>query len=314
MKKVLITGGAGFIGSNLAEQFIQNGWDVTLLDIKKDPKNIEEFVDKVEYVQMDVRSTDLGEFFREIGPNGIVHLAAVSRVLWCEERQEECLSINVNGTRNVLNSAAKLQDKPWVIFSSSREVYGNQNMFPVKETYNRYPVSVYAKSKCTGEDIIRNYANEKGLMAIILRLSNVYGNERDIPERVIPKFIIRALQGKKITIYGRNKFFDFTFVSDAISAIIKASEKIENFDERTIDVYNICTGKPTRLEELAEMISDKVGISVDVKYMKQQQYEVRHFYGDNTKARKYLCWETRWNIENGLKHTVNRYKRFLEVL
>ncbi len=311
MKKILITGGAGFIGSNLGESGTRQGWEVALLDIKNDPRNISEFMDKVEYINMDIRSQRIEEILKNIEPEGVIHLAAISRVVWCEERSDECISVNVNGIQNLLNAISKLKEKPWIVFSSSREVYGNPFAFPVKEDFPRNPISTYAKTKCSGEDMVKEYATEHGLRAIILRLSNVYGNERDIPNRVIPKFIIRALKGKEITIYGKDKFFDFTFISDVISAIIKAAKRVEKNDEGTVDIYNICTGRSTKLEELIEIISRIVGIGIDVIHKNPKAYEVRQYYGDYSKASKYLGFKPHRDINEGLEYTIIRYRRVL---
>ena len=311
MKKVLITWGAGFIGSNLAEELKHRGWDVILLDIKEHPQNILDFTDKVEYIRMDVRSPDLEELVKEVRPDGIIHLAAVSRVEWCEERPEECISTNVEGTRNLLNAVAKLKERPWIVFSSSREVYGNKSTFPVSEAFNRDPISIYARAKCDGEDLIRRYAQKYGFGAAILRLSNVYGNERDIPERVIPRFIKSALQWRGITIYGKDKFFDFTFISGAVSAIIQSSEYIEKQDDGDVELFNICTGKPTKLEEFRYIISDLTGVKVSISYADSRPYEVGQFYADYTKAHRQLGFEPQWNIRGGLKYAIGRYRKVM---
>ncbi len=313
MKHVLITGGAGFIGSNLAEKLIKTGWDVTLLDIEKNPKNISKFEDKVNYIGMDVRNPRIGEVLRKMEPDGIVHLAAMSRVVWCEENSKECRSINVDGTQNVLRATSNLKDKPWLIFSSSREVYGNQNEFPVKETYGRSPISTYAETKCNGEDIVQEYADKTGIPSIILRFSNVYGNERDIPDRVIPKFIKKALQGEKLTVYGRDKFFDFTFIQDAISGILNAMDRLENEYPNEVETYNICTGKPTKLQDIPHMISEITNSDVEVVYKDSKDYDVRGYYGDCSKAKKNLGFIPKWDILEGLKYTIERYRRFLEA-
>ena len=314
MREVLITGGAGFIGSNLAEELIRRGWDVTLLDIKKHPKNIQNFIDKVEYIRMDVRNPNLEKLIKETRPDGIIHLAAISRVVWCEERPEDCISINVGGTENILNAAAKLKEKPWIVFSSSREVYGNKSKLPVKESYARDPASIYASAKCEGEDLIHRFSQQYDVRTIILRLSNVYGNERDIPNRVIPKFIINVLQNEKIKIYGREKLFDFTFINDAVSGIIKSAEYVKKQKEGFWEVYNICTGKPTKLVDLAYMISDIIGVEVNITYADPKPYEVMRFYGDYTKAHNHFGFEPQWDINNGLKYTINRYRKSMEVI
>ena len=314
MKKILITGGAGFIGSNLAETMLNMGWDVALLDINDNPINIMDFKERVEYVHSDIRSERLTEILKVVEPDGVIHLAALSRVVWCEERPEECISINVKGTQNLLQSLSKLREKPWFIFSSSREVYGNSETLPVRESFPLLPVSKYAEAKCAGEEIIREYSSKLGMKSTILRLSNVYGNERDISDRVIPKFIIKALKGEKLVIYGKGKFFDFTFIQDAISGILKAVERLEKNDESRVETYNICTGKPTKLEELPSMISTIINSEVEVVYKESKDYEVRGYYGDCSKAKESLGFIPEWGILDGLKYTIERYRKFQGVM
>lgn len=313
MKRILITGGAGFIGSNLAEKMLSQGWVVYLLDIKSELTKIRSFRDKVKYIHEDIRSRKLSDLLKNLEPDGIIHLAALSRVVWCEEKPDECFSVNVNGTNNLLQSISELRKKPWVIFSSSREVYGNSKTLPVKETFPLSPVSTYAVAKCAGENIIKRYSSKSGIKSIILRLSNVYGNERDIPDRVIPKFILNALRGEKITIYGRGKFFDFTFIDDVVSAILRAIERIEGMDAGRVETYNICTGKAVKLEELPSIISDITHSDVEVIYKEPRDYEVMGYYGDCSKAREHLGFIPEWDIRKGLEHTIERYRQFLGV-
>ncbi len=310
MKRILITGSTGFIGSNLAERMLAQGWDLSLLDIKEDLSNIQSFKDRVEYVHEDIRSRRLIDLLRNLKPDGIIHLAALSRVVWCEEKPDECFSINVNGTNNLLRSISELREKPWVIFSSSREVYGNSKILPVKENFPLSPVNRYAETKCAGENMIRGYSSKLGIKSIILRLSNVYGNERDIPDRVIPKFILNALRGEKITIYGRGKFFDFTFIDDAVSAILRAIKRIENMDAGRVETYNICTGKATKLEDLPHLISNITDSEVEVIYKEPRNYEVMGYQGDCSKAREHLGFIPKWDIREGLKCAIERYRRF----
>ena len=314
MKRVLITGGAGFIGSNLAERMLAQGWDVSLLDIKDDLSNIQPFNDRVEYVHEDIRSRKLSDLLKNLELDGIIHLAALSRVVWCEEKPDECISINVNGTNNLLQSISELREKPWIIFSSSREVYGNSKILPVKESFPLSPVNRYAETKCVGENMIKGYSSKLGMKSMILRLSNVYGDERDIPDRVIPKFILNALRGEKITIYGRGKFFDFTFISDVVSAILKAIKRIEKMDAGRVETYNICKGKATKLEELPHLISSITDSDIEVVYKEPRNYEVMGYYGDCSKAREHLGFIPEWDIQKGLEYTVKRYRQFQEVM
>ena len=180
--RILITGSEGLIGSALRASLEARGTQVVGLDLLGTARE-----------EGDVRS------LRRVrdaiaGCLGVVHLAAVSRVVWGERAPGDCWNTNVGGVRNVLEAAHERTPRPWLLFASSREVYGQPRRLPAREDVPLHPVNVYGRSKVEGERLVVG-ANARGLRAATVRLSNVYGSTRDHADRVIPAFVRAAISG-----------------------------------------------------------------------------------------------------------------------
>ena len=313
MKRILITGGAGFIGSNLAEKLLKTGrYEISILDIKNNPTNLEKIREKINYINGDIRKENLLDGVLKTGGfDGVIHLAAVSRVVWGENEPERCESTNIGGTNLLMQSISHLKDKPWVIFGSSREVYGEQSTLPVKESARKMPINIYGKTKLEGEKIVIQQSKNFNINAIILRFSNVYGNERDILDRVIPKFIIKALQGEPLEIQGGHQIFDFTHVDDTVRGIISAMKHLSKKENGTLlEDFHILTGNPTKIIDLPYLISKYTETHVKIKFTNPRDYDVGKFYGDPSKAKNLLGFAAKISIDEGIKTSV---KRFMEA-
>jgi nucleoside-diphosphate-sugar epimerase len=307
--KIMITGGAGFIGSNLAEVLMKTGHDVIVLDIQKDPRNLINFLDKMEYIHGDVRNKKLLEkMFNRYEIEGIVHLAAVSRVIWGEEDPKRCFDVNVNGTRILLESIEKSRQRPWFIFGSSREVYGESNKLPVCESYKKIPINLYGFTKITCENLLKIYSKEMELASAILRFSNVYGNEKDILDRVIPKFVLSAIYENRLEIHGGNQLFDFTHVKDTVDGITKTIQLLDENGGSNTNDFHILTGKGTTLQDVVDIISDNLDGVPSVVYTKARDYDVERFIGDPAKADKKLGFKAKILPEVGIPLTIKRYQ------
>lgn len=306
---VLITGGAGFIGSNLTEELVKMKHNIIALDTCSNPKNLLTFREKIEYIQGDVRNKDLmSRVFNKYVIDGIVHLAAVSRVVWGEENPKECYDVNVNGTRTLLNSIKTSKQRPWVIFGSSREVYGEPKMLPVCESYRKIPINHYGISKITCENLLKKYSKEMMVNSAILRFSNVYGNEKDILDRVIPKFVLSAIKGDELEIHGGNQLFDFTHIDDTVNGIIKTINLLnENGGPYTED-FHILTGKGTTLQNIVSIISNNLKRDPSVTYTEARNYDVERFIGDPTKADQVLNYKAKILPEKGIPKTIKCFK------
>src|SRR5205823_8124476 len=145
------------------------------------------------------------------GCHGVLHLAAVSRVAWGERDPHRCWAVNVEGTRLVLEAAAEATARPWVLFASSREVYGQPTRLPIPEDAPRAPINTYGRSKAAAEELVEA-AVRRGQLVASLRFSNVYGAPNDHPDRVVPAFAQAAARGEEIRVDGPQRTFDFTHV------------------------------------------------------------------------------------------------------
>ena len=308
---LMVTGAAGFIGSSLIEKLVTMGYDIVGIDRVGDPIKLGQLVEKINYIKVDVRNSKaLARVLERVRPRGIIHLAAVSRVVWCRRNVQRCADININGTISILKSMINTNNNAWFIYGSSREVYGEPKSMPVKEDDPKQPINIYGYTKLISEKIVQEYSIQRKIPSIILRFSNVYGNERDIYDRVIPKFIIRALKGLPLEIHGGGQVFDFTFIDDTVNGIIKAIEKLtaESF---VVEDFHILTGRPTPLRMLPTYISKIIGKKVNLVYKPRRTYDVEKFYGDPSKAREKLGFSASVYIEEGLKRTVDRLRRVI---
>ncbi len=308
--RVLVTGGAGFIGSSLVKELQFDGFSPIVYDFK-DAETSRRIADDADVVCGDVRDFErLRRIVQSV--NGIIHLAAVSRVVWGYERPRECVDTNIQGTANVLEAARKSPKKPWVIYGSSREVYGEPEELPVRESAPKKVLNVYGMTKIAGENLCRQYHRNYGLNVGILRFSNVYGGVHDHLDRVVPEFIIRSLMGEEITIHGGRQIFDFTHISDTLEGIMRMMVTLDSNNGPYIDDFHILTGKPTSLQQLVEIIQKATRNRSEIIYGPARDYDVERFYGDPTKASNLLGYTARTSIEEGIAGYVPLLKEHLE--
>lgn len=199
--KVLITGAAGLIGSVARRAFAAAGWCVSTLDLRARDLTGH----PIDHIR-DITTDELQNAMEGIA--GIVHLAAVSRVCDAHKQPDICTLVNLHGTQRILTAAAKANCK-WLIFGSSREVYGEQTHLPVCETAELQPINHYGRIKVEGEQLVAEQCRANGILHSVLRFSNVYGQPNDHPTRLINAFISRAILGTPLEIHGGGQLFDF---------------------------------------------------------------------------------------------------------
>ena len=296
-RRILITGSEGLVGSALRTALEARGTEVAGLDLRGTGDE-EGDVRDAERVRQAVA-----------GCRGIVHLAAVSRVVWGERDPEACREVNVGGLRNVLAAAAKVRGepsgRPWVVFASSREVYGQPDRLPATEDAPLRPINVYGRAKAEGERLVET-ARDEGLRAAIVRLSNVYGSTRDHADRVVPAFARGAVLGSVLRVEGADHTFDFTHIDDATRGIVAIIDLLADGKTPPPPVH-LLTGRPLSLGRLAALAADLAGTGATIMQAPPRSFDVSRFHGDPARARKLLGWAPRVEIQQGLARLIHDF-------
>ena len=274
MKKVVVTGGAGFIGSHIVDALVASDAEVIVLDDFSTGKreNIAHVLDKIELLEGSiVDAVLLKRAF--VGAHAVIHLAALPSVSKSIELPMETNLVNEVGTLSVF-TAARDADVERVVYASSSSVYGDTPTLPKVETMPTNPLSPYAVQKLTAELYGRVFYSIYGLKTIGLRYFNIFGPRQDPHSEysaVIPKFIDRMKRGKKPIIFGDGEHTrDFTYIDNAVSANLRALDAERGFGE----VYNIAAGSRISLNELVEKINDILGTAVLQEYASPRQGDI----------------------------------------
>lgn len=300
MSKYLVTGGAGFIGTNLVKKLLADGHEVVVLDNYVGGKKEERILSGAKYIDGDIRDEkDLEKTCK--GVDGIFHMAALPRVTFSVENPELTHDVNVNGTLKVLLAAKKSGVKR-VVFSSSSSVYGNQEIMPLVETMIPDPISPYALHKMIGERYCKLLAELYGLETVCLRYVNVYGPyfDPDGPYAlVVGKFIKQVKNGEPMTVCGDGEYQrDFVHVSDVASANILAMTEMRVGKG---EIINISSNKPYSVNQLRQMIGD------NFVFVPERPGDVRRTAEDNTKAKELLGWAPKIKLEDGIAELLHSY-------
>lgn len=287
-KNVLVTGGAGFIGSHIVEDLVKLGANVTNLDnfSSGNIKNLKKILPQINLIKNDIR---LKEACLQASKNVevIFHLAALSSVQKSIQNPELCYDININGTLNLLQAATKNKVKHF-IFSSSAAIYGKQNK-PCKETDIPKPQSPYAESKLKGEELCREFANKHNISAISLRYFNVYG-KRQNPNgeyaAVVAKFINDLQKKYPLTIFGNGKQTrDFIHVSE----VSKINLKFGTLSSLKGEDFNIASGKSVNLFELINHLKKQLNSpQPPIVFKPARKCEILHSQANITKYQRFI--------------------------
>jgi UDP-glucose 4-epimerase len=293
MHEILVTGSAGLVGTALANALERSGRSVRRLDPRA----------RAHGELGDVR--DAAAVRRAVaGCAGVIHLAAVSRVSWGELDPETCWDTNVNGTRKILEAARLAAPRPWVLFSSSREVYGRPDHLPVREDAPLRPVNLYGRSKAEGERLVVD-ARGAGLRTAIVRLANVYGHVDDHADRVVPAFARAAVEGAPMVICGRDHAFDFTHIDDVVRGLVLLVEALEG--GLAPPPIHFATGCPTTLGELAVLANALGGGRSELVDGPEREYDVDRFVGDPSRAFELLRWRPEVDLSDGLRRLIRDF-------
>jgi len=302
----IVTGGAGFIGSHLAEELLKHGYEVIILDDLSTGKrgNIEPILTQgnIQFIEGSVTDLPLlNKLFQNV--SYVFHLAAIPSVPRSIENPLDSHNVNITGTLNVLLVAKDNKVKK-VIYASSSSVYGDTPTLPKREDMLPNPQSPYAVTKLTGEYYCQVFYEVFGLPTICLRYFNVYGPRQDPGSQyaaVIPRFIDRLFREEPPIIFGDGEQTrDFTFVKDAAEANILAAE-----NDGT-GVFNIGTGKRVSINELARLITRLMDKDSKLIYQKPRPGDVKHSLADISKAKQF-SYNPRYNLDEGLRETMRGF-------
>jgi len=302
--RVLVTGGGGFIGSNLARRLLERGDDVRVLDnfSTGNRRNLADVADELEIVEGELRSYERVHNAAR-GVELVYHQGALPSVPRSVQDPLTTSAVNVEGTLNVLLAARDVGVRR-VIFASSSSVYGNTGTLPRVESQFPDPISPYAVSKLAAERYCVSCARVYGLETVTLRYFNVFGPRQDPTSQyaaVVPRFIAAIDAGESVPIYGDGEQSrDFTYVDNVVEANVLAAEAAEPSGH----VLNVATGRPTTVNALAETIADALGKPVEKEYLPPRTGDVRDSWADVSEARRLLGWEPRIGLDEGLRLTA----------
>lgn len=306
---VLITGGLGFVGSNLARRMLDEGADVTLLDTVRDEKlrTVQDIQGEVEIVDGDVRDAELID--EHVSNADIVyHLAAKSSRSAANKKPKKNLQINCGGPLNVLESAANCEVPPQVVYSSSLATLGNVSG-TIDETTEPKPVDMYGIHKRAVEDYCRLYYRVRDVPTTVVRPANLYGPRAPLHETgygIINQFVGAALRDERLTVFEPSDLRDFLFIYDMVDALTH----IGSDDRAAGELYVLATGQSRTMKEAAELVVEIAGSgSIELVPWTEEWEEIRRgdVVVDPSKIEDQLGWSTSVGLENGLRRTIDFY-------
>jgi len=312
MKSVLVTGGAGFIGSNIAEALLTRGYRVVILDDLSTGKmdNVLDIKvnDNLKFIKGDILESGLlRSIIKSENINIISHQAAVSSVSKSIADPVMTMETNVAGTTNLFHIAAEYGCKR-IVFASSSSIYGDAPELPKKESMTPCPKSPYAMSKAAKEMLGSVFSGIYGTEIVGLRYFNVYGRRQDPASdyaAVIPKFIAKALENEPIPIEGDGgQTRDFIYIDDVVNANLKAltGSSISG------SVFNVANGERTSILELAKTIIEVTGSNSEIVFKPPRIGDIRDSVGDTEHAQKNLGYRKTYDIRRGLAETIAWYR------
>jgi len=302
--RVLVSGGAGFIGSHLVKTLVRAGYQVKVLDNLSTGSinNLSDLLNAIEFVNGDVRDYNVVE--RAIrGVDAVVHLAALIDVAESVKKPDLYFYVNVKGTYNVAKASKNVSI---IVFASSSAVYGEPIRVPISEDHPLMPRSPYAASKVSGEAFVNAFAAQYGFRSIVLRFFNVYGPKQSRAYAgVISEFIRRVSKGEPLIIFGDGEQTrDFVHVSDIVNAIM-----ISLKNEKARGVFNIGSGEAITINQLARLTIKMAG-KEDLKliYAPSRPGDIKYSVANITRAKKELGFEPKMKLELGIKELLKNYK------
>ncbi len=309
--RVLVTGGAGFIGSHIAEAYLAGGWDVTIVDDLS--RGHEENLPKgARFICADIRSAEARDLLAAGGFDVLNHHAAQIDVRLSVDRPAFDAEINVVGLVNLLEGASRGGVRRVVFASSGGVVYGDPEVLPTPETAAKGPISPYGVSKLAGEHYLRALALLGGFDGVAMRYANVFGPRQDPKSEagVVSIFVSRLLAGQKLVIFGDGKQTrDYVFVRDVARANVLASTcPIAAADGIDARAFNIATARQTSVLQLADTVGRVMGRKPELEFAPARAGELLRSSLDISKAKSVLGWEPEWSFDRGLPELIRWFE------
>jgi UDP-glucose 4-epimerase len=308
-QKAVVTGGAGFVGSNLVDLLVDHGWDVLVVDDLSsghmDHVAAARKRGKVAIHVTDIRAPELVEVVKRHEPEVIFHLAAQSKVRPSVDDPIHDADVNVLGTLNVLEASRAAGARKVVFASSGGAIYGGGVKLPVKESATKKPESPYGISKKIVEDYFRWYGDTYGIDHTIVAPANIYGPRQDpgLEGGVVAVFTRMMLEGKRPTIFGDGtQTRDFLFVEDACDAFLRAADQGEGL------LLNVGTGVETSVNDLYAVVAEVTGYGQKAEYADPKPGDLHRSVVDPSAAKKALGWESWTSLADGIRRTVEWYR------
>lgn len=301
---ILITGGAGFIGSNMVDALIDGNYEVIVIDNLSTGYR-ENLNNKAQFYNIDLNDRKIYDVFKKHNIEKVIHLGAQIDVTRSVKDPIYDSNINIQGSINLFQACIK-NDVKKVVYASSAAVYGEPNYLPINEGHPIKAMSPYGVSKHTPEHYLKYFNNEYDLDYTVLRYSNVYGPRQSAAGEggVIAIFVDRMLRDKSPVIYGDGKQSrDFIHVFDIIRANLQA------LDTASGKTLNVSTRTETTVNRLVKIINENLDKNLEPIYKERREGDIRHSILDNSKALKYLEWEPTFNIEDGIEQTIKYYQK-----
>jgi UDP-glucose 4-epimerase len=310
--RVLVTGGAGFIGSHIAQAYLAGGWEVVVLDDLSRGKE-RNIPSGARFVRADVRSPEARRVVAEGGFTVLNHHAAQIDVRVSVDEPALDAAINVVGLVNLLDGAGAGGVRRVVFASSGGVVYGDPEVVPTPETAPKAPISPYGVSKLAGEYYMRALAALRGFEAVAMRYANVFGPRQDPKSEagVVSIFVSRLLENRPLTVFGNGlQTRDYVFVQDVARANVLASTAaVPAGDGIDATAFNIATAKQTNVLELAEMVGRVMGQRPEIEFAPARAGELFRSSLDVTKAGKVLGWKPEVGFDDGLPQLVDWFRK-----
>lgn len=306
-RSVLVTGGAGFIGSHLVDECLRDGHEVTVVDDLSTGylRNLEHVEGRIRFREMDLRTGDLGSLLEDV--DVVFHQAALPSVPRSFERVTDSTEINVMGTVRLLEQS-RAHGVERVVFASSSSVYGDVEELPKVETMETRPKSPYAASKVTCEMFGEIFSESMDLDVVGLRYFNVFGPRQSVDSQyaaVVPNFVTALLEGDRPVIYGDGEQSrDFTYVRDVVRAnLLALSDGVPG------RVYNMGYNQRTTINDLLYELRRITGSQLEPRYEEERPGDVRHSRADSSLLREDTGFKQAFSVEDGLRRTVEWFRK-----